>query len=186
MKAINISNYLLAAYATPYDVICDAVSNALVECATLYNDIVSGKFPKTPFAKVPRMHVLYIMQRLMRDSYSYDFFKEALEHAALKIDSLQLDNDIKCYALFFLNVAYIDIGAGDSFDFLLKNHHENMPVDLIMAYRHESSNIKERSDLMKKQDRRIKKIFKQNKPLIDDVNKLYEKPISISYKKIEK
>lgn len=186
VKAINISNYLLAAYATPYDVISDAVSNALIEGATLFSDIVSGKFPRTPFAKLPRMHVLYLMQRVMRDSYSYDFFKEALENAALKIDSLAIDNEIKCYALFFLNVAYIDIGAGETFDFLLKNHQENMPIDLVMAYRHESQTIKEHSDLMKKQDKRIKKIFKHNRPLIDDVNKLYDKPISIAYKKVDK
>jgi hypothetical protein len=186
VKAINISNYLLAAYATPYDVISDAVLNALIEGATLYSDIVSGKFPRTPFAKLPRMHVLYIMQRVMRDSYSYAFFKEALENAALQIDSLAIDNEIKCYALFFLNVAYIDISAGETFDFLLKNHQENMPIDLVMAYRHESESIKDHSDLMKRQDKRIKKIFKHNRPLIDDVNRLYEKPISISYKKVDK
>lgn len=180
VKSINLSNFLLAAYATPYDVICNGITHALIESAKLYNDIISGKYPSSVFAKLPRMHLLYIMQRLMRDSYSFDFFKQALEHAALMIDSAELNDEIKCYALFFLNVAYIDLGAGESFDFLLKNHQDKLPIDLVMAYRHESKNIKTHSDIMKKQDKRIKKLFKQNKPLADYVKKMYDMPLLTS------
>jgi len=180
VKSINLSNFLLAAYSTPYDVICDGITHALIESAKLYTDIISGKYPSSVFAKLPRMHLLYIMQRLMRDSYSFDFFKQALEHAAFIIDSAELSIEIKCYALFFLNVAYIDLGTGESFDFLLKNHQDELPIDVVMAYRHESKYIKIHSDIMKKQDKRIKKLFKQNKPLVDYVKKMYDMPLLTS------
>lgn len=182
-KIINFSNYLLASYATPYNVICEGIVDALVESAKLYSDIINGKYQKSPFIKLPQMHILYIMQRLLRDSYSYGFFKDAMEHAALEIDSLSIDNKLKCYSLFFLNVAYIDIGDGNSFDFLLNAHQDNMPIDLVMAYRHESGNVKDHSELMKRQDKKIKRLFRNNKSLVDEVKKMYDVPVSISSKK---
>lgn len=183
VKVINTPNYLLAAYATPYEVICEGIADSLIEGARLYLDIVSGKYPDSPLTKFTRMQLLYLLQHVLRNSYSYEFLLGALEVAALRIDDMDIANEIKCYALFFLNVAYIDISDGQSFDFLLKNHHENMPIDLLMAYSHESKNIQEHSELMKKQDRRIKKILKRNKPLTDFIEDMYEKPLSISYKK---
>jgi transposase len=49
-----------------------------------------------------------------------------------------IDETTKMYALFFLNVAYIDSGAGKTFDFLLKDFAKSLPLDVILAYSHES------------------------------------------------
>jgi hypothetical protein len=185
LKVVNMANFLMAGYLTPYDVIAEGVTKIMQEAADLYVDVVSEK-SLSPFSKIPRMHFLFIFQYLVRYSYSYNFFVPALEDAALAIDAGELDEEKKAYALFFLNVAYIDAGAGKSFDFLLKEHSENLPLDLSLAYRHESENIKERTALMKKQDKRMKRLLKHNKTLDQQLQKLYENPIGAIEKEVKK
>jgi NACHT C-terminal Helical domain 1 len=176
LKVINLSNFLMAAYLTPYEVIEAGINNVMREAAELYGDVVLGK-TESPFSELPRMHFLFLFQYLMRYSYSYGFFTPALVKAALTIDEGNLDNHLKAYALFFVNIAYLDTGAGDSFDFLLKEHANDLPLDLSLAYKHESDSLKERSALMRKQDKRIKRILKHNKDLARAVDALYQNPI---------
>lgn len=178
MKIVNMPNYLLAAYTTPYDVISDGVYNLIKEAANLYNDIVTGGL-QSPFTSLPRMHILYIMQRVIRDTFSYDFFKVAIEDAALKFHDSNLSPELKAYSLFFLNVAYIDLGAEQSFDFMLKAVTDTLPIDIALAFRHESGKLKEYTTLMKKQDKRISKVLKHNSALHAIIKKMYETPISI-------
>lgn len=176
LRVINMANFFMAAYLTPYEVIEDGLRRVMEDAAQLYVDVVSGK-SESPLSRLPRMHFLYLFQFLMRYSYSFSFFTPALEHAALSIDEGSLDKDLKAYALFFINVAHIDTGAGDSFDFLLKGHGSDLPLDLSLAYKHESENLKERSTLMRKQDKRIKRVIKQNRALDKAINELYKNPI---------
>jgi hypothetical protein len=185
LKVFNMSNFFMAAYLTPYDVIAQGVGRIMEEAAELYGDVISGK-TGSPFSKISRMHFLFIFQFLMRHGYSYSFFVPALESAALSIDEGRLDEETKAYALFFLNVAYIDTGIGKSFDFLLKEHAGKLPLDLVLAYNHESENLKERSALMKKQDKRIKRWLKQNKELQRTVEQLYQNPIKELTKEVKK
>jgi hypothetical protein len=185
LKVINVSNFFMAAYATPYEVISEGVTKTMVEAAELYSKVVAGK-STTAFTKLPRMHILYIFQYVIRYGYSYDFFIRALEDAALEISAKDIDKDIKAYALFFLNVAYIDTGAKESFDFLLNGSSNDLPIDIALAYKHESKNIKQRSAIMKKQDKRISRLLKQNKNLEKFMTDLYENPIKSLTTQIKK
>jgi len=185
LKVFNMANFFMAAYLTPYDVISDGITRIIQDAAILYQDIVSEKII-SPFSNMPRMHFLYIFQFLMRYGYSYSFFIRALEDAALTIEEGDLDNEGKAYALFFLNVAYIDAGAGKTFDFLLKNHSEHLPLDLTLAYKHESGGFKQRTALMKKQDKRIQRLLKHNDALDRQVKELYENPVSAIEKEVKK
>jgi len=176
LKVTNMANFFMAAYLTPYSIIEDGVTKIMQDAAKLYVDVVSGK-SASALARLPRMHFLWVFQFLMRYSYSFGFFIPALEKAALSIDESALEKDLKAYALFFLNVAYMDSGAGESFDFLLKAHGGDLPLDLLLAYRHESEDVKERSALMRKQDKRLKRILKNNKALERAVEALYKNPL---------
>ncbi|MDD2229640.1 MAG: NACHT domain-containing protein [Candidatus Cloacimonetes bacterium] len=178
MKIVNMPNYLLAAYTTPYEIISDGVYSLIKEAANLYNDIVTGCL-QSPFTSLPRMHILYIMQRVIRDTFSYEFFKVAIEDAALKIHDSTLSTELKAYSLFFLNVAYIDLGADQSFDFMLKSITDTLPIDIALAFRHESDKLKEYTTLMKKQDKRINKKLKHNSSLHAMIKKMYDMPISV-------
>lgn len=183
-KVINMANYMLAAYASPYRVITDGITKTAIETANLFKDIVCSRID-SPFEGFSHMSLLFLMQLLVRDSYSYEFFKNAIEEAALKIDGGQFEEDTKAYALFFLNVAYIDLGGEETFDFLLKSHSTNLPIDLALAIHHESSRVKERTTLMRKQDRRVKHLLKGNAVLKANITKMYEQPIRLLPKKKE-
>ncbi len=178
-------NFLMAAYSSPYDVITQGVSSSIIECAKLYEKIVNGS-GNAILSKFPRMHLLWLFQALIRENYSYEFFIPALEQSALSILDEKIDETTKMYALFFLNVAYIDSGAGKTFDFLLKDFGKILPLDVLLAYDHESKNTKNKNDLMKKQDKRIKRLLGGNRQLSREIEKLYENPLGEISKQAKK
>lgn len=185
LKIINASNYFLAAYASPYEVIVKGIATAIADAAELFNLIVEGKI-KSPFACLTRMHLLYLMQLIIRQSYSYEFFKSAFEDVALMIEDGPYTENVKAYAIFFLNVVYIDVGGIESFDFLLKGHSRDLPLDLALAIKHESRELTDRSLLMRKHERRIRKLLKGNRALQTLIKNMYGRPIKSPVNALEK
>lgn len=176
LKIINMSNYMLAAYATPYNVISDAMTNVLLEAGLLFDDVVTKRVD-SPFAVLSHMQLLHLMQYLLRGNYSFDFFKGALEESVVRIDDSEASAPIKAYSMYFLNSAYIELGATETFDILLKKYAQDLPLDINLLIHYETKDLKVRSDLMRKQDRKIKHILRDNKPLNHEVKILYESPI---------
>ena len=80
----------------------------------------------------------------------------------------------------FLNVAYVDVGLneGETFDFMLKRIQQDLPVDLQFALWHEGKNVKERSALMRKQDRRLRRIMPHGNTTDMFIKNLYERPVN--------
>ena len=92
-----------------------------------------------------------------------------------------LEEETKAYALFFLNVAYIDIsksGPNETSDFMLRRTQNAPPVDLQLALRHESKKIEERTTLMRKQDRHLRRLLKRGNALDMFIKNLYEQPVN--------
>jgi len=176
LKIINMGNYYLAAYLTPYDIVINGLVTIMLEAAKLYKDNISKKVD-SPFQYLPRMHFLYILQYILRNSYSYKYFKNAIENAALIIDDKPVEKDLKAYAIFFLNVAYIELGGEQSFDILLTSYKGDLPVDLSLALTHESKHLKLRTTLMRKQDKRLSKLLKNNPSLRMLIDDMYSTPI---------
>jgi hypothetical protein len=178
LKVINVSNYLLAAYTTPYEVVIEGVHNVAVTAAKLYKRIIT-KGSDSPFGSLPRMHVLFFLQMFIRYGYAYSFFAKGIEEAALRIDESDLEDELKAYALFFLNVAYLDLKQTDTFDFMLERVTNSLPVDLQLALSHEGrKEAAERSSLMRKQDRHLRRVLTADKKLNDYVKALYEQPVN--------
>ena len=180
LKIINLSNFLLAAYTTPYEVVSEGVRNVAVTAAELYRKIIT-QGSEMWFSRLPQMHLLYLLQMFIREGYSYSFFAGAIEEAALRIDDSSLEDETKAYALFFLNVAYIDIrrnGKRETFDFMLSRLQKTLPVDLQLALGHEGKNVKERTALMRKQDRHLRRILPRGNALDLFLRNLYERPVN--------
>lgn len=180
LKIVSMGSYLLAAYSTPSVVIVEGVTSSIRDAARFYVALVEGA-SNTFFARLPRMAALYLLQLLVRESYSFRFFREAIEDAALSVDASGDDNATKAYALFLLNVAYIDSGGSDNFDFLLERYDEHLPFDLSLAVRHETDRMGTTTTLMKKQDRRLSKLLKLkgSKYFGTQVKALYETPLRL-------
>lgn len=99
LKAMNASNYFLAAFTSPYDIICEGIVDAMISAAQLYNDIVNGRI-KSIFQELPRMHILWMLRMFMSHGYTYDFFKKAVLDASLIIDENEQLGEEKAYALY--------------------------------------------------------------------------------------
>ena len=177
MKVVNLSNYLLAAYATPYHLISEGVKVAAVSAAELYLAVCS-QGSEGPFGRLPKMHVLYILQRIVRQGYSFDFLERAIEDAALEIhEDDTLSSETRAYALFFLNVTMIKLDPSKNFDFLLERYSRELPLELQLAVRHESAGMK-LSSLVKKQDKQLQRSLRANKPLRAYIRNMYEQPVN--------
>jgi hypothetical protein len=177
LKMINMANFYLAAYTSPYNIVATGISQIYLEAACLFKDTISNKI-KPPIPNISHMGLLYIVQLLVRESYSYVFFKNAIEDAALLInESKEYDIETKAYAIFFLNVTYIDLKGTDSFDFLLQDYLKQLPIDLSLAVDHESKGLT-RTRLMKKQDRHVKFITSDNRSLKSQIEVMYHNPLT--------
>jgi len=177
MRLIAMPDYLLASYATPYEVIEEAVADAALRAARLLQDLLDGKLTSL-ISRGPRMVVVYLFQLFMREGYSYKFFARSLEAAALLVDDADDPDRIKAFAMFFLNVAAIDSGAADSFDFLLKKYSSTLPRELTFALYHEGEKKRgiKRTRLLRKQEDRAKALFKDPK-VRHEIETWYDKPV---------
>ncbi len=193
MKIVNMPMYFLAGYASPFDIVEKGVTRMILDAANLYHDVVSRK-TESFLSNFSRMQLLCMLQGLVRKSYSYQFFKPALESAALEIADMSIDRTVAAAALFFLSVTNIDLDGEkkNSFDFLLKKYLDDLPLDIQLAVKHEEPKGKDRSDLLKKLDKRFsramevgvdaKKVefYKAGKAARDKkLDEMYDKPIKL-------
>jgi hypothetical protein len=176
LRLINLGNYFLAAHGTPYKVISKGVSQVAIDAAYLYRDIVEGQI-ESPFSNLPHMDVLHFLNLLIREGYSYEFFREAIENSALSISDSNHDEYIKAYAIFLLNIPYIEMGAEVGFDFLLKDYAKELPIELSLAISHEAKRLKEKTTLFKRHDAKIKKRIQKSPQLKAYVESLYTVPL---------
>ena len=185
VSLLVMSNYLLAAYATPYSYFVQAVYKAILEASSLYISIINGKID-SPFSRIPQMRLLYLIQFIIRNCYSYSFFKEAIEESALLISDSDQDASIKAYSLFFLNVAYIELGQQDSFELLINQFDNDLPLDIKLALNNETRNLKYKTSKLKKLDKKFRSLLKGNFALEEKIKKLYDQPIKPEIKMLSK
>ncbi|GAA5501801.1 hypothetical protein Dxin01_01540 [Deinococcus xinjiangensis] len=172
LKSIYISDYLMAAYQTPYNLIEEGVELAAKSYGELYFSITENK--SELLNNLPKMVLLYIFQLMFRNNYNYDFLKNALESAGINIASSNLD--FSPYSLFFLDTALIEEDREGNFKMLMDACGTAVPTDLALAIRHETKNDKTTYDAVKKNNKRVQRII-NNKDSVISLSKLYDIPI---------
>ena len=176
LKIVNMANFLMAAFQTPYKVIAEGIKAVVLEAAEFHRNIVTRRI-KTDLEVFPEMQLLHLFQYVMRHGYSYSFFSKAVEQAAIEIASSEVEDDVKAYSLFFLNLIFIQMQKKSSFDWLLKDHAKILPISVQLAISHEGERLKERSALMRKHDRALRHAIKNSKQLSSSLEKIYGRPI---------
>lgn len=174
LKAMNMANFIMAAYATPYDVIESAVYESILEASTLFVDIVNGT-EESRFAGLSRMHLLCLIQLIIRDHYGFEFFGGALESAALE-GMESAPRDVQPYLLFLLAVAAVDAGNKDAFKTLVEEYATALPIDVSLGIGHERE-ISGRNKQLKRFEKRLKRKIRGNEKLKSDIKLLYDRPI---------
>ena len=178
LKPMHMANYVMAAYATPYEVIERAVATSIRDAAGLFFDIITGNCDSR-FASLSRMDLLCLMQLLVRDHYGYEFLRGALERAALEALE-QPEDEVTPYFMFLLAVASIDAGSSDGFTTLLNKYRNrgHLPIDVSLGIMHEDEGSTRRK-LLRKLRRRVRKGERDNQKAAAERASLYNTPIRL-------
>ncbi len=181
LKMLNMGNYLLAGFASPYETIVYGLEKTVLEFARLCVNLLRDRDEDKDgigLMRLSRMDVLASLVYFVRKGYSYVFFREAIEEAALRIDASGCGKETTAYALLFLSVAYAEIGNDDPFDLLLKDHSKDLPIEIMLFIRAESRNLKKRSRLLKKLDKRTARLWRGKEHVFEQiVDRYYSRPL---------
>lgn len=182
MKLINMSNYYLAGFTSPYSIVENNLYRIMVDAAQMYKEIIKKK-STSPLSALSEIQLLWWVQMIVKDSYSYEYFAKAIDSTMMRIEeSKDISDEIKSYALFFAVVTSFKLGNNDAFNYFFETHKSGLPVNLQFALFYESRNVKEPSTIVKKQIKHIQDKLKSIPMNIIDI--LHERPISPSIKKI--
>ena len=172
LKAVNMSNILLAGYASPYDSIQKALQNTFVETSAYLEDIINGRVD-AKIASLPIMNVLFIFRIIMDYEYSRDFFKPAIEDSIVGMEDLKIPDNVKATSMFLINMPYRSLGGDNVFESIIqKINPNNIPIHIRLGIKHES-------DVMENLGNNLKKFVKHMKRRIRqlDIVPLYSQQI---------
>ena len=170
LKIVNLSNIFLAAHATPYSFFRNNLYIVFTEAANLYvDDILKQK--KSIFAKFPQLIALWWLQLVIKESYAFSFFKNALEETALIIDDLNIDETTKIYSLFFLGTTGLRLKVYEPFKFLLTKYRDSLPDDISVGIEKEISlNEVKDENVLKLKKWLTRKLAKTNKLIFREIS----------------
>ena len=157
LKAMNMSNILLAGYASPYDGIQKALQNTFVETSEYVEDIINGRVD-AKIASLSTMHVLIIFRIIMDYKYSRDFFKRAIEESILRMEDMKISDNVKSTSMFLINMPYKSLGGDNVFESMIqKISQNNIPMHIRLAIKHESDAMENFGHNLKKFVRHMKR-----------------------------
>lgn len=180
MRVFGTGNFLLAGHSAPYKVTADNLHFVFVEAAGLFQRILSGD-TATKLETVTPMHALWLIQMLLRQFYSFEFFRPSMESVALELSQYEMDSVTRAYSFFFLGVVCLDLGESEPFSLLfdqLDDREIPLPLRVALECEAEASERAGRSVLVRKHNKRMRKLRRSSKPFGDAVRNLFIKPIS--------
>ncbi|MDC7231016.1 MAG: hypothetical protein PQJ48_11950 [Sphaerochaetaceae bacterium] len=132
MKVINLSNLYLAAISTPYRFFENNLYKVFIEVSDFYIDTIQ-KGSSMIFSKLPRVIVLWWVQFIVKENYSYLHFKKAIVDSTIHIDDSKIDENIKMYSLFFIGLVGAELDEFEPFRYLLGKYKERLPDDITIG-----------------------------------------------------
>ncbi len=193
MKILNLGNFLLAGYKSPYGVIQEGVQTAFSDARQYYIDIRDGAV-KSFFSQFPPVQLIAVFRALLQDGYSYPFFAKAITSATAQIgDKNELDeNDI--YELLLLDATREELGTSTAIQLLAKIGKKKtalpIPVQSMICAPGQMSS--DQASVLRPLEKRMRKQMKNSPQYRGAVRDAYEKSIdgtieySIKGKRLEK
>ncbi len=177
-RVVNMADYFLAAFSTPYVVVEKNLPLLINEYRDLYLDIVENKID-TPLRELSEIMILEFFKAVINETYSYEYFVKAFESAILELCSAKNSKiENAAYSLFFISVIYQALKKENPFDGLIENFKGKLPFPIQFGLFYESNNAKHHSTLLKRNERNLKQKIKKSPQLRRYVEKLHELPVS--------
>ena len=171
MKSTTMANILLAGYATPYTYIQNSIQSIFIDTSRHIESIISGQTDL--FKKHSIMRTLFLFRLMMDYEYSRPFFKTAIEDSLIKVEDLNIEENIKATSLFLLDIVYRALGGENVFENMIKKPVNHVPVHIRLAVNHETDYTKRLGGDIKKYKRTIKRTLLNT----GDIDYLYNKEI---------
>ncbi|BES63668.1 hypothetical protein SANA_01070 [Gottschalkiaceae bacterium SANA] len=146
-KCIMFSDFLLAAYDTPYKDIIKILSSIFIQYSHLYLSIRNKEYSKSIFYNLSTMQLLWFFQILARENYDYTYFNQFVEDIMLEIETSDQDEQIKTFSLFMISNIASDLLNDRPYNFLIENHN-TLPDELKFALYFENKD-KDKKELSK-------------------------------------
>jgi len=186
VKITTMGRLLMAAYQTPYDEIIKAVNECFLDAARLYSSIIQEKKERW-LRKLPELQLLALFNALVRSSYSYEYFAEALKESKLltEVDD-SIPSDVKVVNLFLLDSVLAELGDSTAFERLVEKYETNLPWAVKLGINIAAKEASVMNDATKAMGKRIIKSIKQNSNLPAYFEDLESKPIDDRFPTVPK
>lgn len=183
-RMINLGNFLLAGYQSPYQVIEKGIKCIFVDAGAYYNGILQQS-EESVLAKLPPMHLLALFQGVLSRNYEYHFFEKAIikaiEEAATEPDML----DSTPYTLYFLDSLRFKLGGECLYEKLVDLYGKELPLPLQLAIGGKSDRLSYKSPVIKKLRKQLSKNSQTSPSLKSTINKLYDESIDSSVRRTQ-
>jgi hypothetical protein len=191
LKTLLMPDYFLAGYQTRYSIVESNLFRLFVDAAYLYDRVKHGN-SETKLSELPEMHLLWFFQRIIRNSFDYDYFQRSITTTLLRIDEEILPEEIKYASLFFAACFAAELNDSSGFEYLIKAYGaERLPLPISLAIKLEQSTNRDfaKLPLLKEHERKLSHILKppaeqkQMKALgrNQGIKDLFEKPVKARF-----
>ncbi|WP_139353631.1 NACHT domain-containing protein [Pseudomonas koreensis] len=177
VKLSSLSDFLLAAYQTPYKEIETALSRVLVDAAILYDDVVNKK-KESWLRQLPELQILCLLTTAIKKSYSYEFFLPALHESKIlaELDGT-LSGDQKNVLLFFIDSVLANLNDDQAFVSLVETYEGSLSWTLKLGIDFSSQDANFINSATKQIQKKINKSTKNNRNLHGYILELQDRPL---------
>ncbi len=174
MRARMMPEYLLAAYASPYETIERGIAIAVEDITHLTVESIHDG--KGFFTWLPPMQFINFITYFSRQNLGFSFFEKALENIALNSPK-SIDVNTSPYLFFIIDRALHEISGDTHFRFLQTADLDKLPTTIRLAIsRYAHDGVKE--VFVKKVDKQLRRAIKRSGKLYKTIEDLYEKPLN--------
>jgi hypothetical protein len=163
-KVSNMASYFMAAYSTHNKILEGCLPSLIIEYTRAYLNVIQGDKTKG-LEFIPEGIILEVFKAIFISSYSYEFFKKALELAVLEISHNTSINEIEeMYALFFISVIYRSLKLENPFDSYIDSFKGKIPGEIEFSLYYETKSLKITSPKLKRIEKKVNSSLKASKP----------------------
>ena len=176
-RYVNMPEYLLAGYATPYEVVEHALPVLINEARDLYFKIANHEI-ESPLDELPEVFVLNFFEAVTRSCYGYRFFLRAMDATVLALLADPSETrERKAYAMFFLSTLYRALEKDNPYDGLLTEFDRDIPFPIQLGVFYDSKHVKHHSAILNRNGKRVRHEMKKNPALRSYAKRLHELPV---------
>jgi len=132
IKFLNIANFYMAGHGTPYSFVKNHAHEIFIEAALYYDEMIKSR-KSNFFDRKPQILVLWWMQYILKSSFGYDYFKNALEDIMFKIEEQVIGSEIKVIAIFFLSSVGLRLKSTSVLRYLIQKYPQNLPAEILIG-----------------------------------------------------